>query len=260
MQWDSNDRQLSALIADDEPLAREGLRLLLTQHVRSPAIAEAANGMEALAYIRAAKPDAAFLDVKMPQMNGFDVVKGIAVECMPAVVFVTAYDQYALQAFEINAVDYLLKPVARSRFSQTMQRVLSRAKVHGESARQITALLQALSAPPRYIERVSVRTSGTTQFVNLDDIEWIQAAENYVQLHLPNARHMLHVPINTLQGVLDPAVFMRIHRSHIVNTRHVKELATAAHGEFVLVFRSGTRLHSSRTYHDAIKRWASNPF
>lgn len=260
MRWDSSDRQLSALIVDDEPLAREGLRLLLTEHVRSPVIAEAVNGLEALTYIRAAKPDVVFLDVQMPAMNGFDVVKGIAAECMPAVVFVTAYDQYAIQAFEINAVDYLLKPVARSRFAQTIKRVLSRLKEHGESARQITALLQALSAPPRYIERVSVRVSGKTQFVNLDDVEWIQAAENYVQLHLRTTRHMLHVPINTLQGVLDPAMFMRIHRSHIVNTRQVKELETAMHGELVLVLHSGARLHSSRTYHDTIRRWASNPF
>jgi two-component system LytT family response regulator len=260
MRWDSSDRQLSALIVDDEPLAREGLRLLLTEHVGSTVIAEAANGLEALTYIRAAKPDVVFLDVQMPEMSGFDVVKDIAAECMPAVVFVTAYDQYAIQAFEINAVDYLLKPVARSRFAQTIQRVLSRSDEHGEIARQITALLQALAAPARYIERVSVRTSGKTQFVNLDDVEWIQAAENYVQLHLRTSRHMLHVPINTLQGVLDPAVFMRIHRSHIVNIRQVKELETAAHGEFVLILHSGARLHSSRTYHDAIKRWATNPF
>jgi two-component system LytT family response regulator len=260
MNWDSTNRQLSVLIADDEPLARAGLRLLLIEHVESAVIAEAANGLEALTYIRAAKPDIVFLDVQMPEMDGFDVAKGIDAQCMPAVVFVTAHDQYAIQAFEINAIDYLLKPVARQRFSQTMERVFSRSKVQGESGRQILALLQAMSAPPRYIQRVSVRASGKTQFVNLCDVEWIHAAENYVQLHLRDVRHMLHVPINTLQGVLDSAMFMRIHRSCIVNTRQVKELVTGAHGEFVLVLHSGVRLQSSRTYHDAIRRWAANPF
>jgi two-component system LytT family response regulator len=160
---------------------------LLTEHLQSAVIAEAASGLEALTYIREAKPDIVFLDVQMPEMDGFDVAKGIDSEDMPAIVFVTAHDKYAIQAFEINAIDYLLKPVARHRFSQTMERVFSRTQVQGESARQILALLQAMAAPPRYIQRVSVRASGKTQFVNLCDIEWIQAAENYVQLHLRSA-------------------------------------------------------------------------
>jgi two-component system, LytTR family, response regulator len=260
MSWNAPNCQMSALIADDEPLAREGLRLLLAEHLQSAVIAEAASGLEALTYIREAKPDIVFLDVQMPEMDGFDVAKGIDSEDMPAIVFVTAHDKYAIQAFEINAIDYLLKPVARHRFSQTMERVFSRTQVQGESARQILALLQAMAAPPRYIQRVSVRASGKTQFVNLCDIEWIQAAENYVQLHLRSVRHMLHVPINTLQRVLDPTMFMRIHRSCIVNTSQVKELETGTHGEFALVLHSGTRLQSSRTYHESIKRWAANPF
>jgi two-component system LytT family response regulator len=260
MDWHSTQRPLRALIADDEPLARAGLRLLLTEHVHSAVIDEAASGPEALSRIRAAPPDIAFLDVQMPEMSGFDVVRGIDARCMPAIVFVTAHDQYAIEAFEINAIDYVLKPVARRRFSNTIERVFARLGVQGESGRQVMALLQGLAAPARHIQRVSVRTSGKTHFVDLRDVEWIQAAENYVQLHLRSARHLLHVPINRLQSVLDPDMFMRIHRSCIVHLRQVKELETGAHGEFVLVLHSGVRLHSSRTYHDAIKRWAANPF
>lgn len=253
-------RSLSALIADDEPLARAGLKLLLAEHVGSAVIAEAANGLEALSYIRTARPDLVFLDVKMPEMDGFDVASRIDAACMPAVVFVTAHDQYAIQAFEINAADYLLKPVARLRFAKTIERVMARTNVHEDNARQIMAVLRAVAAPRRYIDRVSVRAPGKTHFVNLCDVEWIQAAANYVQLHLRSVRHMIHVPITTLQSVLDPAMFMRIHRSCIVNIQQVKELQTGAHGEFVLVLHSGARLHSSRTYHEAITRWAANPF
>jgi len=253
-------RRLTALIVDDEPLAREGIRLLLEAHTRPLHIHEAANGVQALEYMRLQPPDIVYLDVQMPELDGFEVARQLDVERMPAIVFVTAHDKYAIQAFEINAIDYLLKPVARERFAQTMERVEMRLQIQGESGRQIMAMLQSMSAPPKYIERLAIRSSGKTFFVMISDVDWIQAAENYVQLHLRSTRHLFHVPINTLQASLDPKLFMRIHRSKIVNTRQIKELESGEHGEFVLVLESGVRLQSSRTYHDAIKAWAANPF
>ncbi len=252
---------MNALIVDDEPLAREGLRMLLSEERDVANVAEARGGREAVAAILASRPDIVFLDVQMPEMGGFDVVREVGPERMPAVVFVTAHDQYAIQAFEYNAIDYLLKPVARERFTTTLARVRERLVARGVDRDQMVSLLQAIATPaPRHVTRLAVRSAGRIQFVNLDEVEWIQAAENYVQLHLPTVRHMLHVPINTLQASLDPRVFLRIHRSTIVNVRHIQELETGAHGEYVVVLRGGARVQSSRTYHDAIKRWASNPF
>jgi two-component system, LytTR family, response regulator len=179
---------------------------------------------------------------------------------MPAVVFVTAHDQYALQAFEINAIDYLLKPVTRDRFAQTLHRARVRLTSPDEAHRQVISLLETLTAPPRYLQRLAIRSAGKTSFVSLEDVHWIQAAENYVQLHTAASRHLLHVPISTLEASMDPEMVLRIHRSLIVNVRQIKELEPACHGEYVTTLRSGVRLQSSRSYHERISNWASNPF
>jgi len=265
MNPDSDERNIKAqiikaLIVDDEPLAREGIRHLLAESHAQAQIAEAVSGVAALTAIATFQPDLIFVDVQMPEMDGFELVRRIEAACMPVVVFVTAHDKYAIQAFEINAIDYLLKPVSRDRFLITLQRVKERLLNQGEGARQVLAMLQSIASPSKYIERVSIRTAGKTIFVHMRDIDWMQAAENYVQLHLKSARYMLHVPINTFQQSLDPRMFMRIHRSRIVNVGQIKELEAGAHGDFVLVLHSGARLQSSRTYHDSIRSWAANPF
>ena len=253
---------MTTLIVDDEPLAREGLRMLLSQDAEVSAIHEAKDGREALATIRETRPDLVLLDVQMPEIDGFSVVKEIGPEQMPAVVFVTAHDQYAIQAFEINAIDYLLKPVTEERFAQAMERAKLRIR-HSpadEANRQIISLLETIASPRRYLKRLAVRSAGKTVFVEVEDIDWMEAAENYVQLHAGRSGHLLHVAMNTLEKSLDPEMFQRIHRSVIVNVRRIKELQPALHGEYVITLQNGVRLQSGRIYHQKLKALAANPF
>jgi len=250
---------MNVLIVDDEPLAREGMTLLLREEPSIASISEARNGAEAVETIRARKPDLVMLDVQMPEMDGFGVLRAIGPEHMPPVIFVTAHDKYAIQAFEVNAIDYLLKPVTRERCSQALARLRERVGA-GADNRNVMSLLQQLAAPPQYLARVALRAAGKISFVNIEDILFVQAAENYVQLHLKAARHLLHVPIATFESSLDPQMFLRIHRSLIVNVKHIQELETGPHGEYIVVLHGGTRLQSSRSYHEKIKKWASNPF
>jgi two-component system LytT family response regulator len=250
---------MNVLIVDDEPLAREGMLLLLREEASISAVAQARNGGEAVAMIRANRPDLVLLDVQMPEMDGFGVLKEIGAERMPPVIFVTAHDQYAIKAFEVNAIDYLLKPVTRERCSQALARVRERIS-QGADNQHVMSLLQQLAAPPRYLQRGALRSAGKIAFVSIEDILFVQAAENYVQLNLKASRHLLHVPIATLEASLDPQEFLRIHRSIIVNVRHVRELETGAHGEYIVVLQGGTKLQSSRSYHEKIKNWAANPF
>ena len=251
---------MKVLIVDDEPLAREGIVLLLGEEPGVGSIAQARNGAEAVAMIRESRPDLVLLDVQMPEMDGFGVLRELGAENMPPVIFITAHDRYAIQAFEVNAIDYLLKPVTRERFSQALARVRERMSAQETDNQHVRALLAQLAAPPKHLARVALRSGGKISFVALDDVLYLQAAENYVQLHLKASRHLLHVPIATLEASLDPAMFLRIHRSLIVNVKHVHELETGPHGEYIMVLKGGARLQSSRTYHDKIKAWASNPF
>jgi len=253
---------LTVLIVDDEPLAREGLRMLLADDAEIGAVEEAKNGIEAVQRIRLARPDLVLLDVQMPEMDGFSVVQAIGSEQMPAVVFVTAHDQYAIRAFEINAIDYLLKPVTAERFLQSLARAKARLRT-GEprqESRQILSLLETIASPPRYLKRMAVQSAGKTSFIPVEEVDWIRAAENYVELHVAQASHLLHVAMNTIEKSLDPEMFVRIHRSFMVNLRRVKEIQPASHGEYVLLLHSGVRLQSGRTYHERIKMLMANPF
>jgi two-component system, LytTR family, response regulator len=225
---------LTTLIVDDEPLAREGLCMLLSQDPEIAVLREARNGREAVAAIRSARPDLVFLDVQMPEMDGFAVVREVGAERMPPVVFVTAHDRFAIQAFEINAIDYLLKPVTEERFTEALARAKTRlySSPADETGRRVISLLESLAMPRRYLKRLAVRSAGRTVFVDLEDVDWIEAAENYVQLHAGRANHLLHVAMNALERSLDPEKFLRIHRSIIVNVSRTKEpdtLDTKAH-------------------------------
>jgi two-component system LytT family response regulator len=251
---------MNVLIVDDEPLAREGMRILLEEEDGIRSVCEARHGAEAVAVIRARRPDLVLLDVQMPEMDGFGVLREIGAESMPPVIFVTAHDQYAIRAFEVNAIDYLLKPVTRERFQRSLTRVRERVTAQGLDNQHVRALLQQITSQPGHLTRVALRSAGRISFANVEDIQYVQAAENYVQLHLRQGRHLLHVPIATFESALDPRLFMRIHRSLIVNLRQVRELETGPHGEYVVVLESGARLQSSRSYHDRIKQWAANPF
>jgi two-component system, LytTR family, response regulator len=252
----------TTLIVDDEPLARDGLRMLLSQDPEIESIPEARNGREAVTAIRNSRPDLVFLDVQMPEMDGFAVVREVGAERMPPVVFVTAHDRFAIQAFEINAIDYLLKPVTEERFAQALARAKTRlySSPAGDASRQIICLLESLAAPRRYLKRLAVRSAGKTVFVDLEDVDWMEAAENYVQLHTGHAHHLLHVAMNTLEKSLDPKIFFRIHRSIIVNVSRIKELQAGVHGEYVITLRSGMRLQSGRSYSEKLKAMFANPF
>jgi len=252
----------TTLIVDDEPLAREGLRMLLSRDPEIASIPEARNGREAVAAIRNSRPDLVFLDVQMPEMDGFEVVREVGAERMPPVVFVTAHDRFAIQAFEVNAIDYLLKPVTEERFAQALARAKTRLySGPGEDAsRQIIGLLESLATPRRYLRRLAVRSAGKTVFVDLEDVHWMEAAENYVHLHTERANHLLHVAMNTLERSLDPEIFLRIHRSIIVNISRIKELQPGAHGEYLITLDSGVRLQSGRTYSERLKTMSANPF
>lgn len=254
--------RLNVLVVDDEPLARDGLRLLLGRQSEVASVTQARNGREAIALLREQKPDLVFLDVQMPRTDGFAVVNAVGAERMPPVIFVTAHDQYAIRAFEIAAIDYLLKPVTEERFALAFQRATARlgGSSRDDATKQVLTMLGAIANPPRQLERFAVRSGENTVFVPVSEIEWIEAFQNYVRLHAGAATHLLHVPMNTIEGVLDPDRFLRIHRSHIVNLRRVAQLWSLAHGQYAVELKSGQRLQSGRTYSDRIRRALANPF
>lgn len=254
--------RLSVLVADDEPLAREGLKLLVGRQPQVESVSEARNGREAIALIREKKLDLVLLDVQMPRTDGFAVVHAVGAERMPPVIFVTAHDQYAIRAFEIAAIDYLLKPVTEERFALAFKRAIGRLQgvPHEDATKQVLAMLDAIANPPRQFERFAVRSGENTVFVPVNEVDWIEAFQNYVRLHAGPATYLLHVPMNTIEGVLDSNRFLRIHRSHIVNVRRIVQLWSIAHGQYAVELKSGQRLQSGRTYSERIRRALTNPF
>lgn len=254
--------RLRVLVVDDEPLAREGLKRLLGRESQVETVLEARNGREAIACIREQKPDLALLDVQMPRTDGFAVVNTIGAELMPPVIFVTAHDHYAIRAFEIAAIDYLLKPITEERFALAFNRAIRRLRdvPQEESTRQVLAMLDTVAKPPRKLERFAIRSGERTIFVPVAEVEWIEAFENYVRLHTGPATHLLHVPMNKIDAVLDSGRFLRIHRSHIVNVQRIAQLWSTGHGQYVIELRSGQRLQSGRTYSEQIRQALTNPF
>jgi two-component system LytT family response regulator len=248
---------LRALIVDDEPLARTSLRKLIEREDHAITILEARNGLEAVDLIRAERPGVVFLDVQMPEMDGFEVVRNVGAAAMPAVVFVTAHDRFAIQAFEINAIDYLLKPVSEERFAEAMQRTLDRLRRREDESERVVSLLRTLASPRKTLTRIAVRAAGKTRFVDLSDVLWIQAAENYVQLHTATARHLVHMTIQALLDRLDTEVFVRVHRSAIVNIGHIRQIE-AVDGDYLLTLDNGHRVQSSRTYNEVVRKWVTN--
>jgi two-component system LytT family response regulator len=247
---------------DDEPIAREGLKLLLDRQTQVESVSQARNGREAIALIREQRPDLVLLDVQMPRTDGFAVVDAVGAERMPPIVFVTAHDQYAIRAFEIAAIDYLLKPVTEERFKLAFKRVIGRLRgaSQEDATKQLRAMLDAIANPPRQVERFAVRSGENTMFVPVNEVDWIEAFQNYVRLHAGPVTYLLHVPMNTIEGVLDANRFLRIHRSHMVNIRRIAQLWSIAHGQYAVELRSGQRLQSGRTYSEHIRRALTNPF
>ena len=241
--------KIRALIVDDEPLARRRIRRLLARDADIGAIADCANGYEAIAAINEHAPDLLFIDVQMPELDGFAMLERLKIEQMPLVIFVTAYNQYALRAFEVSAVDYLLKPFDRQRFDKALQRAKSRLLTDrgGELNQRTLALLEALKAQSNHLERLLVKAGGRAFFLKTDEIDWIEAEGKYVRLHVARESYLLREGINSLEAQLDPRKFLRIHRSTIVNIDRVRELQPWFHHEYRVVLRDGTQLMLSRS-------------
>jgi len=241
-------RRIRALVVDDEPLARRRLRRLLERDPEIETVSDCGDGHAAVAAIAEHAPDLVFLDVQMPEVDGFAVLERLPAGRTPLVVFVTAYDQYALRAFEVSAVDYLLKPFDRRRFEKALQRAKARlAAEAGEGLGQRTlALLEELRARSSHLDRLVVKAGGRAFFLKTDEIDWIEAEGKYVRLHVGRESHLLREPIGTLEAQLDPRRFLRIHRSTIVNIDRIRELQPWFHNEYRVLLRDGTELMLSR--------------
>ncbi len=245
---------IQALVVDDERLARRKIIGLLEDQPDIEVVGECADGASAVARITEQRPDLVFLDIQMPELDGFEVLVEIGTSDMPEVIFVTAYDEHALRAFEVAAVDYLLKPFARARFESAVGRARSRLNENARATTVLTDLLGALEKP-RYLERFIVRSTGRIELVDARDVEWIEADGNYMRLHTDERIHLARDTLNAIEAKLDPARFLRIHRSRIVNIERVQQLRPGAHGEYTFVLGDGTEVRSSRSYHDRIRCW-----
>lgn len=244
--------RLRALIADDEPLARERLRLLLANDEDIVITAECRNGKEVIAALQRSKFDVLFLDIRMPGGSGFEIIEKVGATNMPATVFVTAHNEFAIQAFEVNALDYVTKPVEPLRLQTTLSRVKEKAAIRpssndqSELAAAFSALERLLGSRVEYPKRLLVPHGNKEVFVNVDDIDWIEAADYYASLHIGTKTYMIREPIKDLAQTLDPCKFVRIHRSIIVNVSRVIEIFREGRSEGAVVLSNGERLRMSK--------------
>lgn len=245
---------IRTLIVDDEPLARERIKRFLRDESDIEIIGENGNGKDAIAEIRDKKPDLVFLDIQMPEKTGFEAIRSLAGREMPVIIFVTAYDQYALQAFEVHALDYLLKPFTRERILRAVSRAREQidSKRLGKLDERLVSLIADLKTDKKYLERLVVKSVGRVFFLKTDEIDWIEAAGNYVKLHVGRESHMIRETMNGIEAKLDPDKFLRIHRSTIVHIDRIKELHPMFSGDYVVLLRDGNELALSRNYRDRI--------
>ena len=249
--------KIRTLIVDDEPLARQRLRRWLEADPEIVIVGESGDGGQALADLQQLRPHLLFIDVQMPVLDGFGVLKALAeaeIDALPVVIFVTAHDRYALKAFEVHALDYLLKPYDKARFSAALDR--AKDQVRQGSAASLHEHLQELLkgvSPTRMPERLLIRAEGRIYFVRLQDIDWIEAAGNYLRLHVGKEQHLMRESLSALEKKLDPGRFVRIHRSSIVNLERVREMQPAFHGDYVVILQDGTELPVSRTCREKLE-------
>lgn len=242
---------LKTMIADDEPLARERLKMLLAPDPDIHIVAECRNGTEVVKSLKAAKADLVFLDIQMPGRDGFEVIEEIGLANMPLTVFVTAHDEHAVSAFEVRALDYLVKPIEKKRLAQTLVRVKERVQLEDAIAarEQISSAVEALrqvASQPERPQRFLTRNGNTASVVSVSDIEWIEAADYYVCLHAGGKRHLLRESIRALETKLDPSKFIRLHRSAIVNLDHVREIHRDGQAEGWVLLSTGARVRLNR--------------
>ncbi len=244
--------KIRTLIVDDEPLALERLGTLLREDPEIEIVGECTNGLEALSAIKAEAPDLIFLDVQMPELDGFGVVAALSNAKMPTIIFVTAYDKFALRAFEVHALDYLLKPFDRERFQKSLRRAIDQIKRNesDELSQRLSSLIAELKPEAKPLDRLAVKVDGRVLLVRLEEIDWIEAADNYVSLHVGNESHLHRETMSALEAKLAPSQFIRISRSIIVNVEKIKELQPMFHGDYVVILSNGTRLNLSRNYRE----------
>ncbi len=242
---------MKVLVVDDEPHARRYIRSLLEEDGSFEVLGECADGDEALDVLRETRPDVVFLDIQMPGLDGFGVVEALGAEGLPRIVFVTAHDHYALKAFEVGAVDYVLKPVEPDRFQATLRRVKGMANPpgYGERILQLLSELRGVRTPAA---RFVVKDGSRAVFVKAEDLEWVESCRNHVCLHTRTECHLLRQTMGSMEQSLDSRRFTRIHRCHIVKLDAIRELQTDAHGEWEVTLRDGTRLPVGRSYRSRI--------
>jgi two-component system, LytTR family, response regulator len=244
------------LIADDEPPARKKLRELFAGAPDFVVARECADGDETLRALSDERFDLVLLDVQMPGRGGLEVVRALGAARLPPLVFVTAFDEHAVRAFELHALDYLLKPFDRERFQQALSRARQRVgnSGPGELERRLLALMQDLKQTPHRVDRFVVKSGGRVYFVRAEEIDWIESAGNYVKLHVGGETHLLRETMTAIEAQLDPEAFFRIHRCHIVNIERVRELQPSFNGEYVVFLKNGARLTLSRGYRDKFQQ------
>ncbi len=246
--------KIRALIVDDEPLARERVKRFLAGEPDVEVIGECSDGIQTVEAIETLKPDLIFLDIQIPEADGFAVIEKIGVEKLPPVIFITSYDQYALRAFDVHAVDYLLKPYNQERFQLALERVRAQLQ-NGQTDvldERLRSLLESLKPEQKYLERLMIKSSGRVIFLRTEEIEWIEAEGNYLRIHAGREAYMLRETMNNLAARLDPNKFARIHRSTLVNIERIKELQPMFGGDYVVILHNGTQLTLSRSYRDKL--------
>lgn len=248
--------RIRVLVVDDEPAGRNGVVALLRRDPDLEVVGEARDGREAVEQIRRLEPDLLFLDVQMPELNGFEVLQEIGPDAVRAVIFVTAYDAFALKAFEVQALDYILKPFEDSRFEQ----VLERAKAHlrdddrSDVASRLHALLNSYQSGGDYITQIPIRDGGVVSFVPVESVDWIEAADYYARIHAGKTSQLVRYTLNELEGQLNPQRFMRVHRSAIVNLKRIQEIRLDYQNRHVIVLTTGVRVPLSRSRKEALEQ------
>ncbi|HEX8922531.1 MAG TPA: LytTR family DNA-binding domain-containing protein [Pyrinomonadaceae bacterium] len=259
---DRTAKKIRTLIVDDEPLARRNIRVLLKEDPEIELIGECGSGAEALKVIQKHAPDLLFLDIQMPLMSGFEVLEKIDAEKIPAIIFVTAFDQYAIRAFEVHALDYLLKPFDDARFEKALKQAkkqIEQREINQLSQRLVRLLEDRDAQPnkartPTYLSRLMVKSASRVFFLKVDEIDWIEAADYYVKLHVGVKSHLLRETMSDMEAKLDPEKFLRIHRSAIVNLDRVKEMHAHFNGEYLVILRDGTELKLSRSRREQLQQ------
>jgi two-component system LytT family response regulator len=244
---------LRVAIVDDEPPARARLRRLLRNHEDVEVVAECGDGAAAVHAIESARPDLVLLDVQMPELDGFEVLRTLEVPRLPAVIFVTAFDRYALRAFEVHALDYVVKPVEAERFDQALAHARQRILERESAGAGLPALIRELARDRAHLNRIPVRSEGRVKVIDLGDVDWISAADNYVTLHVGRREYLVRDTLSALEQRLNANEFVRVHRSTIIRVDRIAELLPDPHGEFRIRLKSGAEVALSRTYRTRVE-------